>query len=819
MIRQFFQNFKGIDLRTSDLLREAGAATEIKNATLRRSGSLSKKKGHKVSVGDGGGLGTTSFFNISSTTGIPSEELITVGSSLYKKTDATITITYSGSATAYYEMYVDETDSVFYFDLYDDNTRVLHYDLGTGYEASPVTISNLETNIDATANFASVVSAGGSSPAAFALLPKLVGTIATAPGTAVAFSYLSVITSPGTYTPFTTFYANRNTEAFENASFASLNNILYIATGADALAKYDGQRCYRAGMTVGAFTSVTAVAGAVAAGTYKWIITYEHVDAKEGVVEGVESDLKTLTTGGVQSFDLVIPTLQPSSGYVTDQAVVNGLQAGVTTITVDAGHKIKVGDSVYFYDGVSASYVTRTVSAIAATTITISGANVNVADNAVISQNLKINIYRTKTTGSIYYLVASVPNDSLNSSITFNDNLADTALGAEYVTPVKPHTTPPIARYVDVWRGQLICTGIADSVNTVAYSDSEGNEYFPTDNTFLTESPRGDKNSGLRALDNALYVFKKESIMVITGDLPSASIQVDIASRQGVGCESHASIAEVGGRLWFMSQWGIYSIGPEGLKEESANIKQTFELADATYSYQRSVGFFWNDENKYILFIPVETTDGSNNVYATSDSKIFIYDTYWGAWLEWSSMPFAGGIAEHMGSLYFCQRRNNPITTNASYAMCQVLNTGDETDYADHTDPIEFVYKTHWESLQTPTVFKKFLRLKIFSLDISVNDFETNDFTIDVTTEHDYGTETISSLSYDFSGGAGGWGESAWGDFPWGEGRLPAVWKKLKSRKAKSVRTIFENDTLYENIMISGYEMEIETPYKEAIKE
>lgn len=72
---------------------------------------------------------------------------------------------------------------------------------------------------------------------------------------------------------------------------------------------------------------------------------------------------------------------------VRQGADVNGAQSGVNAITVDSGHDIQVGDLVNIRDRkflVPAKWVEKTVSAIAATSITIEGDPVDVNDNDVI---------------------------------------------------------------------------------------------------------------------------------------------------------------------------------------------------------------------------------------------------------------------------------------------------------------------------------------------------------------------------------------------------------------------------------------------------
>ena len=178
-----------------------------------------------------------------------------------------------------------------------------------------------------------------------------------------------------------------------------------------------------------------------------------------------------------------------------------------------------------------------------------------------------------------------------------------------------------------------------------------------------------------------------------------------------------------------------------------------------------------------------------------------------------------GGMAEYNNEIYLCGREIDPVAGTAKTYSKKVIEKGTLDDYMDHDTAITFTYKTHWEALQEPSVFKKFNRIKLQSLDGSINDFETQSFSLDITTEHDYTPSTVSNLTMDMGGGASGWGNSAWGNFPWGETRLTSRESKLASKKAKSLRVIFSNTNAQENVLISGYTLEIATPYDMAIKE
>lgn len=749
-----FQNLKGLDLRSSDLLRESGAATQTLNVDLRQTGAINKRKGYQVLTRSAGGYGTAKFNNVNLTTGVITEELLSVDDNLNKLSTASFTATYTGSDTGYYDCYLEETSGNVYFDVYDNNVRVLNKDLGNGKELSFVSVATLISDINGLTNFTCSGSTATTEPAAF--IPVALNQSISGSGTSVSFEYWTTIGTPTGYsTPFSTHYAARNDNDFENATFAAVNDVIYISNGYDSLHKYDGTRVYKAGLpkaTTPTGASNNSSSPFTAGRVLRYKIEIEYTDAKQNLIYGTISDhLEFTVNGSGDSVDITYTELAGSSGYDIDGA-------------------------------------------------------------------LKYNIYRTDSSAdandtSSYYLIHTADQ---GDSIPWND--ADAAIGVAYVDPVKARDLPPKGRYIDVWRNQLVITGDRTAVNTVYYSDIDSAEYFPAlENNFLTVNQSGGKNSGLRSLDNVLYIFKDSTIFDITGDFGTDTFVVDNASREGIGCFANATIEEINGEVWFLSEFGVYSISPSGLKERSTGIKPKFQAGNP-FSFKQATAFQWIDNNKYILCMP-SLSNLSGEKYLDSSTEVYVYDTFWGAWFQWDGIIPAGGIAELDDRIYFISRERNQAKSSVEQYTKRIHADGLDSDYADHEAAISFSYKSHWETLGEPSIFKKFLRIKMHSLDASLNDFETDQFTVSVTTEHNYEPNTISSLSLDFSGGALGWGLGPWGNFPWGEVRLPSLKSKLASRKAKALRVVFTNSNLKENILISGYELEVAAPYAIELKE
>ena len=806
--------FKGLDLRSSDLLRESDASTGLTNVLYRQTGAMSKRNGYQLNTDDTAGYGLTTYRNIDTTTGAKTNEVIGIDDNLYIKTDYTFGITYSGSEVGvYYKIYLDTSSSKFYFDLYEDNARVLNRDLGTGVEVSFVTIDNLRTSITAITGFTAAAATGAASkPAAFIPVTAQVD-LSAGSGTVTYQDWLAIDTPSSVTNPFSTFYAQRTDANFENATFAQLNNVLYIATGHDAMHKYDSNRVYAAGLPRATITSVADTgSGSTFAQNevYDYKVEYVTRDAKGNEHTGQISLLDAHTVSAANSdITVTIPYIQASSGYNTDQAVVSGAQSTVSTITVDSGHNIKAGDRIYIDDGVTSTVVNREVASTTSTTVVISGDTVTVGDNDIIS-NIKLTVLRTNDyAGAVvgaYYFNKEIVNDSSTASIGYVDQITDANLGEQYAAPIKVPALPPTCRYIDNWRGFLVAAGDKTAVDTWYYSDVNKPEAFDPDSSSIVSQ----KITGLQALNNVTYIFQDNNIDGVTGDLVDDKFQVDPLSRDGIGCAAHHTIQAVKGKLIFLSDTGVFSIDTEGVEQIGAPIEPRFAKGNP-FTFKQAVAFNWNAKNAYLLFMPSLTVDAS---YSDDDNNdVYVLDYFRNAWLQWDNFNFMGGITEIDKDVLMSRR------TSTRLNLQKVLQDGLETDYADHVSGISFSFKSHWETMGEPSIWKKFLRAKIHSYDTSIGDFEGNTFSVTLKTENDYSVNTVTNISYDFSAGESGWGNDPWGAFRWGQDRLTQIKKRIASKKVRSMRVIFENSTAHQNVLISGYELEVAVPYQAGLKE
>jgi len=572
---------------------------------------------------------------------------------------------------------------------------------------------------------------------------------------------------------------------------------------------------------------IVDVSSAVRDRTYEYRFAYEYTDYKGNIISSQPSDPVKLVVGSGRSVNLTFPltisdlsTFKTNGVFDTAWQEANGVTLG-TTLT-DTNYPIEK----------------------------LSGEN-----------RLRILVYRSKGYSPIagevvgqYYKIADLEyvaggtedpnNPGTFLPTTFTDTYHDEPNDAEaatqydpvinpflaFVEPIKRKDPPPKGKYLTIFKNCLVIAGQNDNVNNVQYSLPKnfttgeiGSEYFPDDdNGIVVESPFGSKITAVAALRDALFVFHKDSIFSVTGninqlELPSVNL---ITKEGGVGCTSQASIEEFKGGLAFVSHTGVFSISNQGLSEISEIIKPLF-LQDK-FIKEKAITYNWTDRNLLLICIPDYIVQGDQeysiindtmDAYISKDSLILAFDYYRGAWLRWDTIEFTNGITEVDGVLNFAQ------LTNTTNTLATVNNQGDTDDYSDNGNPINFVYETNWESLGDPTTPKKFLRIKVHSFDTD-GVFESPGFLLEAGIQKNYQNYNEGKITFDFGAiTGGGWGNFAWGSDSWGS--IPAQYlkSKLPTGKARSFKIRFANNENNENVLITNYELEIAAPYRPEIKE
>lgn len=824
----------GLDLKSSDLNRNPRFASLMKNAQYHSSGAPEKRLGWQRHSNPTDGFGLFSYKYVDASDDF--QELpISIGQQLTKMAFTTITVSYSGATpSVVLSLYFDIVADQYKCTLVAGENTLLDFSLGLGFdEVTPIAVSDLATAINAVTGMTAVVTGDSTAPAAFLKIIRDVDVKSMAwSGKAVGWTTCN---SPIT-NPFDGSYTRRNNVDFENVSAVNLNNVMYISNGYDNLMKFDGQNVYRAGMPKPASISpADAAVGAISGSNYIWKAGYIQKDNVGNEVAGNVLFATVVASIVNRQYDITVANIQASTGFNTGCAIVAGAQAVVTTITVDDGsggaHTMKVGDTAYFYNGVTSSYVERVITAIAATTITITGAAVTVADNAVISNNLKIQIQRNKTsatTPTVFYEVIQIPNNSFVATQIYRDNLADASLGALVEPPASDRSLPPKGKYIAAFQNLLFITGIPGDNDRVQWSDLDGPEYFPSDtNQDKVSTTISGQNVGIAANGPVLAVFKKTSTVIGSGTFWDNNYRFE-EKAPNIGCSSHASLVQAEGILAWWSDRGPYRmIGgqipePIGANEDGESrispvmnqpgYQGNSYLSEQFYRAQRVVGINWLSSKKLLFYLPCESLVTTDR-YQNENSKVYAYDYTRDAWLEWDNIDMVAGAIVYQDELYFKGRRRNSLNAVVSN-LDRMMNLNDAYDYQDNHEPIEWEYGPQWENLGEPDIIKKFLKIRIYSL----VDIQNNQFTVTVRQEINLQKDVIIA-EFEISVTGVGYGQSAYGTDPYGSATQDSFSHDLARARTKSIRTRFYNNEPQQNCLISAWTYECAAPFKQEFKE
>ena len=327
-------------------------------------------------------------------------------------------------------------------------TRVFEYQFGKGFDVTiPFLISDFLTELLSPVSGVPGLTAvtNGDTDLSAAFLQIFESTVLPSQGKmTLEYWYWQQVHSiatppfPGSANPIF-----QNSLDFENASTAVFDDVIYIANGWDFPQKYDGQNVYRTGAPIGSrpvsTTSTTDITSRpFTTGTYEYAITYEQIDNRGHSIEGEISEVQPFTVSvNPSDTKVTINNVQfnparPYENWNTNGALYSGaggvnlalygpdsngfyynlcpvtvgytLQIGdtayygdikcavasssggiaVNTLTVAAGHGVRLNDNVYFYDSVTNLLVSRLVAAVTPTSITINAAPVIVAANTPI---------------------------------------------------------------------------------------------------------------------------------------------------------------------------------------------------------------------------------------------------------------------------------------------------------------------------------------------------------------------------------------------------------------------------------------------------
>lgn len=799
--------FKGLQINPSVLSAVENSATLCSNVEKNFAGQLTTRKGIKTVYHNLSSDGVSSFgcmfpitytYHDTDTGGTVEEQvalLINTDTSfaitninLQRLREHTLTITYVGTGTGRIQFYPEQINPTTSYATQwriklTDQTGIVYNQALVTAEASARTgigrVQGLVTAIHALASFncsPSSISASADESPVDVFGPWIDESLTNAQTLELTYYDISAVNGNDLDIPPRAF-----TDAnFILPSFNNFNNVLDIAYG-EYLVKYDGQACYRSGLPGANIYSIGDSSGGsafVAGDVFIYKVVYERIDNRGNIITGEDSDdtldIATHTMVANRNIDFYAVNLQSSiyPKFYLRVAVIDGLQTSVTTIAVDSGHSIAPDDYVFFYDAVSAANVSRLATAVTAASITIAGAAVTVADNDIISNNVKIQIWRTKANGTDFYFVKELANDAANPTRFFEDSTSDDDLIEPYIPQLRKHSEPTKCSFVGEHQGLRIIAGDSTHPNRVSWSLPEDTEAFPL------ESNNADiQGGGLGAVtgfgtvdDDALAIFKTQGHVIVEGSLDDLNIRQLNRANTGIGCTSFKTLQRIGDSDALM---GLSLRGPflfngrvpslavsEGIRPFFNNLDQAqvngttipedVDLnatvgptyltqptdLDVPLVLQRAVAIADTLNYRYHLFIPAEVGNPGGKKYPMYPScrwLVFHYDT---GDLVWTEHTFYNRYRE-LGSAYGSQNvvpncgfafykkqlwygmfvyRLGPTLNDMRSVIGHFKNDGDKYDYSDDSYPIyiDLHYNPITREPGSPSAFFKPLFVNIY---------------------------------------------------------------------------------------------------------
>lgn len=849
IISKRFNDFAGLDLRRSNFTRPLHFSPELLNADIVRRGvpNNEKRVGGKIvsSKTSAPYLGMWTYRWTDSDTGEVMEEIIGLDEHLRRRVESTFEISYAGAAnSALISFYLDPTTETFKFFVDEDGT-VTEVDVGTGLEGSPVDMASAKTLLEAITGVSVTIT--GTTTEAAALLPLIVNEDFKTSSLTLKWWEWEQVNYTTTDPPFDLYESKKSQTWFELATMRNYLQSAYFGAMLQYLMKYDGQTVYRAGLP----ESAAAPSAALASGSWSdTAIFYRQRFVQKdnrGVTNyGPWSDDSAAVSPSTQSVDVTVRNIVAGTGFNTncclwDTNTAVAPSGGVVTLNVSplhaslpAPHTLKAGDAAYFFNTHASvnTYKEYVVASVTTTTISLTTDDtVSTSLNSICSNNLRIEIARNVNGGDTYYSVAEIPNNSFAATQDYND---DGTYGAVIEFPrYRPNALTIKPKYIEVHQGVLVASGDAQYPEDIWLGDIENPEGFPTStHTFTLASNLSTGVSGLKSIGDSLVAFKERGVFLISGDMASLSFSSRKVHEGFVGCISNSSIGEVRDGIVFLTKEdsfyllrGGYELLPIGLP--LAKLFKSLESSEELkLRLKRAVAFVDGRSEKYLCYIPRETTSGSDR-YPTDDSIVCVLDYQQElileqdlplfAWLLWNNVNMASGMCEYGDEIFWASR----VFESSAHAarLWRRHDLGLSYDYEDHHQAIRYLYSTQWDDEGEPSVFKKALRFKMYS-----EGSQVSDFTLKCRTERDH-NEGLAHSSWEFvfgtasESGGGGYGVEPYGVAPYGSPVTGERRVKLRTGKHKSIRYVFENETHNENVAISGYEYEKAGPYEIQMKE
>lgn len=446
-------------------------------------------------------------------------------------------------------------------------------------------------------------------------------------------------------------------------------------------------------------------------------ITFHRLRLHDSTAYGVAnfSGSTYMAHGGLNAYD----------GYrlceqgLLDQPTVNNVVPAATPGLLSGSYRYV---AVYRHvDANGTSSYSRTYGPVAAVNVaastgknnlTIQSYSVTNRDDGTGDLAPFVELYRTKSGGTQYYLCASsqlspvvtqpIVADVTTGLLTVQDNMSDTTLASQAIMYRQPGTTnspadryaAPACKYVVQHKDRLFCSdpyGLRVYYSSF-FVDGEAAWFNPTFNFFLHAG--SGPVTAIASMDGRLFVFKKDAIFAVDGDGPGEagpsgnefSPPQSLASRYG--CIDHRSVVVVPDGIIYRSTRGIE------LLTRNLQVKfiggRVFSTVDAN---PVTTGACVDSESR--IHITLAASEGVSGIGASNGAEV-VYDIQYDCWSVSKFVGYSGFYGRAVQGVAFVLDGSTEKRIYADAGTSVYTSTVPSVGCLDSTNYVPFKVETGW---------------------------------------------------------------------------------------------------------------------------
>lgn len=277
-------------------------------------------------------------------------------------------------------------------------------------------------------------------------------------------------------------------------------------------------------------------------------------------------------------------------------------------------------------------------------------------------------------------------------------------------------------QFLSVFDNRLFCAGFSSAPSTVVFSDVKEPEGYLPENSFEVRTNDSDYITAMKAYQTRLYIFKKNSFHVLSGDSPANFFVQEISNIYG--CLNNRCVVIFENVMFFLDRKGVIEYTGANISFVSTKIQPIFDRMNYNSALTEACAAHDKLRNQVLFAIPI---DGS-----TTNNITVVYDYVANAWTYHQGYN-SSIFAEIQGRNTIRRLFNGDYSGRVNWFSASFLS--------DNGSAITLSYKTRYLHDLGDSVQKQFRRLYVNADQLSATLSNKINF------YQDYGTSIVLSTT------------------------------------------------------------------------